>query len=141
MVQKTIDMKFMRYINLFEQVSHVPTTNCFVYNNSIIFAVPRNAISKAIGKKGVNVRRMNEILRRRIKIIAMPNSPQDMERFVIDLIDPAEISRVELQQDGNVIISGNRQNKAILIGRDRTREKELEDILKKFFEIQKLRII
>ena len=45
-----IDMQLMRYINLFSRTTRVPTTKCFVYNNQIVFAVPKAKVSVAIGR-------------------------------------------------------------------------------------------
>ena len=51
-----IDMQTMRYINLLSDVAKVKTTNCFVYNASVIFAVPVYAVQKAVGPAGRNVK-------------------------------------------------------------------------------------
>jgi NusA-like KH domain protein len=136
-----IDMKLMRYINLFERVARVSTTNCFVYNNVIIFAVPKELVSKAVGKDGANVRRLGETLRRKIKVIATarPEDDEGMKKFVSDVVSPIEFNKIEIK-DGQVVINAGRQSKAALIGRGRQREKELNDIMKSFFKVQKVRI-
>ena len=66
----TIDMQDMRHLNLFERITKIHTRFCFWYNEAIIFCVPRKFISRAIGENGKNVKRLNEILGKRIKIIA-----------------------------------------------------------------------
>lgn len=136
-----IDMQLMRYINLFEKISRVSTTKCFVYNNQIIFAVPKAKVSVAIGKGAVNVKKLNEILRRKIKIVAMP--PEDTHdgigKFIGSVIEPVEFHKIEVKEN-SVVISAGRQSKAALIGRNRIREKELSEVLKNFFHIAKLRI-
>jgi NusA-like KH domain protein len=137
----TIDMKHMRYINLFSKVSHVPTTKCFVYNGQIIFVVPKGKVSKAIGKEAANVKRLRDILRKKIRVVAMPNkeSRESVAKFVVDVVDPIEPSKVEVREN-SITISAGRQNKAALIGRNRVREKELFGVLKDYFNIGKLRI-
>jgi transcription antitermination factor NusA-like protein len=142
MAQQIIDMQFMRYMNLFEKISHVTTTTCFAYNNTIVFPVPGHLVMKAIGRNGENVKQLNVILRKRIKVIELPadDSLREMEKFVKALVEPIMFNKIELLPDNTLTISGNRQSNAALIGRDRTRERELEDILKKFFKISKLHI-
>ena len=54
-------------------------------------------------------------------------------------MNPIEFNKVEVKEN-SVTISAGRQSKAALIGRNRTREKELADVLKNFFHITKLRI-
>jgi N utilization substance protein A len=137
-----IDMQFMRYINLFSRISRISTTNCFVYNNQINFAVPYSKVSQAIGKDAVNVKKLREILRKKIKVIAMPenNNYGEIEKFIKSVIEPVELNKIEIK-DNIMTITAGRQSKAALIGRNRVREKELSDILKNYFHILKLRII
>ena len=136
---KTIDMQFMRYINLFERFSKVSTTDCFVYNNILFFAVPRLKVSQAIGNNGANIRNLQEILRRRVKIIEMPATNKGIRKFIEDLISPIEVNNIEVIGK-EVVISAAMQSRAMLIGRDRVREKELSEILNKSFGIEKVRI-
>ncbi len=134
-------MKLMRYINLFSKISHISTTKCFVYNGQIIFAVPKSNVSLAIGKNAVNVKKLRSILRKPIKVIAMPlvDSNEGIKIFVKDVVNPIEFNKIEINENSAIITAG-RQSKAALIGRNRIREKELSDVLKNFFKIEKLKI-
>lgn len=136
-----IDMQSMRYINLFEKVSKVSTTKVFMYNNQIIYAVPKDKVSTAIGKNAVNVKKLSDILRKKIKIVTMPaiDDNDGIGKFVAEVVAPVEFNKVEVN-DNSVVITAGRQSKAALIGRNRIREKELGDVLKNFFHIGKLRI-
>ena len=134
-------MQLMRYINLFSKTTGIQTTKVFVYNNQIIFAVPSSQVSVAIGRGAVNVKRLNEILRKKIKVVAMPvaDSDEGISKFVGDVVSPIEFSKIEVRDDA-VVITAGRQSKAALIGRGRQREKELADVLKNFFGITKFKI-
>ncbi len=140
-MNNTIDMQVMRYINLFEKVCRVSTTSCFVYNNTIIFAVPSSQVFRAVGKNGVNMKKLSEILRKKIKVVKKPEGIESIEEFVKEIVDPVDFNKIEVK-DGVVILTAGRQYKAALIGRNRVREQELEDILKKTFSnISKLKIL
>ena len=132
-----IDMQLMRYINLFARTTKVSTTKVFVYNNQIVFAVPRAKVSIAIGKGACNIKRMSETLRKKIRVVVMPavDDVEGIKKFVEDVVKPIEINGVELKS-GGIVVNGGRQSKAALIGRNRQREKELGDILKSFFGIR-----
>jgi len=136
-----IDMQMMRYINLFERTTKVSTTKVFSYNNQIVFCVPKSKVSLAIGRGACNIKRMSETLRKKIKVVVMPavDDEAGIKKFVEDVVAPIEIGGVELK-GGSIVVNGGRQSKAALIGRNRGREKELGDVLKKFFSISKLRI-
>jgi len=136
-----IDMQFMRYINLFAKTTRVQTTKVFVYNNQIVFAVPKDKVSIAIGKGAVNIKKLNEILRRKIKVVAIPaiDDNKEIEEFIKSVVAPVEFNGIEIKEN-SVVINAGRQSKAALIGRNRQREKELADVLKNFFGITKFRI-
>ena len=137
----TIDMQLMRYINLFSKTTGVQTTKVFVYNNQIVFAVPKAKVSEAIGRGAVNAKRLNEILRKKIKVVTMPavDDNEGIGKFVEETVAPIEFNKVEVRDD-SIVVTAGRQSKAALIGRGRQREKELADVLKNFFHITKLRI-
>ena len=136
-----IDMQLMRYINLFAKTTGVQTTKVFVYNNQIVFAVPKSKVSAAIGRGAINARKLNDILRKKIKVVAMPtvDSNDEIGKFVGEVVAPVEFNKIEVKED-SVVITAGRQSKASLIGRGRQREKELADVLKNFFRITKFRI-
>ena len=53
---KVLDMKLIRYANLFNKVTRIRTNHCFIYNNTIVFAVPRPLVAKAIGPDNQNLK-------------------------------------------------------------------------------------
>jgi NusA-like KH domain protein len=132
MVQ-TIDMQEMRYLNLFENLTGVSTRFCFRYNENIIFCVPNQLISRAVGEGGRNVRKLSEILGKRIRVIAAPRGIQDSNAFIKTLISPLTIKDFEIKD--NEIVVGGGKNKAALIGRNKRRFLEMQKIVKDFFEM------
>jgi len=138
-MSNTIDMKLMRYINLFSKISRVNTTNCFVYNNVIIFAVPRDKVSQAIGKRGANMKKVGEAFQKKVKVIPMPKGREEMKNFIENIVSPVGFNKIEIK-DNNVTISAGKLNKAALIGRGRAREKELGEILKRVFGVATVRV-
>lgn len=137
-----IDMQTMRYINLFSRISHVSTTHCFVYNGTIYFAVPSFKVSMAIGKDAAHVRKLREILGKKVKIVAMPEevTSETLGKFIAEVVEPVDFSRVELNGEGLILHAG-RQSKAALIGRNRMREKEMSELLKNYFHIMEFKIV
>ncbi|MEK6840532.1 MAG: hypothetical protein AABX79_01105 [Nanoarchaeota archaeon] len=127
----TIDMQDIRYLNLFERIMGVRTRFCFKYNEAIVFSVPRELVSKSIGENGRNIKRMSEILGKRIRVIAAPNGLQDAGMFIKATISPLTIRGFEITD--NEIIVGGGKNKAALIGRNKRRLLEMQKIVKDFF--------
>ncbi len=136
---KILDMKFMRYVNLFNKITGLRCNHCFEYNNSIIFAVPRKFIVKAIGANNKNLEKLNRLIGKKIKIIAIPNGNEDIEGFVTIITKPVRFRGIEIRND-EVIINAGPQSKASLIGRNKVRLSEMENILGQYFGIKKVLI-
>jgi transcription antitermination factor NusA-like protein len=84
---------------------------------------------------------LSGILRKKIRVIAMPLGDEDeaIGKFVEDIVSPIEFNKVEVKSDG-IVINAGKHSKAALIGRNRVREKELGGVLGDFFGVSKLRI-
>jgi len=136
---KTLDMQFIRYANLFNQITKIRTNHCFEYNNTIIFAVPRKFVLKAIGPNNSNLEKLNRITNKRIKIVAIPLGKEDIENFVSVIVKPVKFKGMEIK-DNEAIITAGLQNKAPLIGKGKARLEEMENILEQYFGIKKVRI-
>jgi len=130
-----IDMQLMRYINLLDNVAHVKTMKCFLYNNQVIFAVPKAFISKAIGPDARNVRFISQQIGKRVKIIQEAEGIHDAEKFIADIVSPISFNGINVE-NGIVTLDAGSQSKAALIGRQRRREEELKQIVKDRFNLE-----
>jgi len=130
-----IDMRTMRYLNLLDKVAHVKTSKCFVHNGSIFFAVNKNDVSRAIGPAAINVRRMQEKTGKNIRIIEEAENLKDIRMFIEDIVSPVRIKSAEIKDNAVIITAGNNQTKASLIGRNKRRLEELNDIIQNFFSM------
>ena len=130
-----INMQSMRYLNLLDKVARVKTTTCFTYNNTIFFAVHDGDVSKAIGLGAINIRKIQESLGKKVKIIREQNGIENVQRFVEDIIAPVRFKSMEIKDNCAIITAGNMQSKASLIGRNRRRFDELRKILHETFNL------
>lgn len=135
-----IDMKTMRYINLLDKISHVKTKKCFVHNNTVFFAVNKNEVSKAIGHGASNIKKMQESISSRIKIIRESEGIKDAKRFIEDIVAPIKIKAVDIENNCLIITAGNHQTRASLFGRNKKRFFELKKIVQDNFNLE-LRIV
>ena len=128
-----INMQDMRYLNLFEKVTRIRTRFCFKYNNMVMFAIPKGLIPKAMGEKGANLKRISEVIKKRIRIVANPRGIQDAESFIRSIVNPIEFNSLEVKEKELIITAGNTQNKAALFGRNKTRFADMKIIIKDYF--------
>lgn len=132
-------MQFIRYANIFNKVTRLNTNHCFEYNHTIIFVVPRNLVMRAIGQNSINLKRLSEFLGKKVKIVATPKGIEDIKNFVSIITYPIKFKNIEIR-DGEATISANIQSKASLIGKEKARLLEMEDILGQYFGIRKVRV-
>mgnify|MGYP001578613055 CR=1 FL=1 len=130
-------MRSIRYANLFYKVTHIHSTHCFEYNNAIVFAVPRVFVSRAIGENNKYLEILNNIIGKKIKIVAIPHGREDIENFVATITRPVRFKAIEIRGE-DAIISAGAQSKASLIGKNRSRLNEMENILGQYFGIKKV---
>ncbi len=129
---KTIDMRSIRYLNLFEKITKVRTKYCFSYNYEIIFVVPYHLLSKAIGEGGRNVKKLFEILGKKVKIVSAPGGDADAWQFITALVYPIKLRSLDLTPN-EMVINAGRQSKAMLIGRNKKRLEEMQEIVQEYF--------
>ena len=132
LVTGTISMQDMRYLNLFGRVTKISTRYVIKYNEKIIFCVPKSLISKAIGPEARNIKRIGEILGRRIKVIPTPTGIQHVREFIQAIVNPVEFKDLEIKEDEIILTAGSR-SKAALLGRNKRRLHEMQKIIKDFF--------
>ncbi len=131
-MSNTLDMKEIRYLNLFSKITHVNTRFCFNYNEILIFCVPKNRVYKAVGENGKNVKKISELLNKRIKILSIPKDENDAKEFIKNIVSPVQFKELEVTED-EIILNAGKTSKASLIGREKKRLKEMQKISQNFF--------
>lgn len=139
-MSKTLGMQFIQYMNFFDKYTGMRSQHCFSYNGAIIFVVQSKFVPRAIGRNGANIRILSSRLRKKIKIISSPDTINDIEKFVYSIVYPVKFKKIEIEGE-EASIHAAPQSKATLIGRNKSRLEELENILHEYFGIKKLKIV
>ncbi|MEK6846848.1 MAG: hypothetical protein AABY16_01630 [Nanoarchaeota archaeon] len=130
----TIDMQTMRYMNLLFRVAHVKAAKCFVYNNTIYFAVLPKLFSHALGPANRNVRIISDQLGKRIRIIRDTNDDASgVSKFIESIVSPVSFVSLEIKDGSFVLTAGSRERAATLIGRNKVRLEELSKVMESYF--------
>ena len=118
------------YINVFEDVTKT-TVKDVIKTSELLFIVKEGDIARAIGRNGINIRRLGRLFRKKIRVV---ECSKEAEKFVQNMIKPIE-SKV-YKEDKNVIIElKNSHEKAIIIGKNKRNLKELNKTVKKYFDV------
>ncbi len=128
----TINMQDMRYLNLFSRITRINTRHCIKYNGMLIFCVPGKLVMKAIGENARNIKKISEILGKKIRVIPNPRGIADIKQFIENIVRPVTFKDVEAKNN-EVILTAGSQSKAALIGRNKRRLLEMQKIISDYF--------
>ena len=131
------DSDSMKLIALFESMTGAKVRDC-IANEGLMFIVEENEMGKAIGRNGANIKRIENLLKKKIKLVEFSN---DILHFVKNMIYPIEALDIKLE-DGIVAIHGrDTATKAILIGRERQNINHLTAIVKRYFDVKEIKVV
>ncbi len=129
-----IDITLIGYITTFENITQTNVKDCFFNKNKqLVFIVKEEQGKKAVGKNGMNIRKLERLINKRIKIIEFSEKP---EEFAKNIIFPLKSPEIKLQDDILTIKTDSTQLKALLLGREKLNLKEIQDIVEKYFPVK-----
>ena len=133
-----LDIKTIQAINLFERVTRIKASYCFSYNDKLIFLIPYSDMKRI---KLDHIRFLNSKFNSRIKVIPSPceKNYSEIYRFVQALV-PYPFRGLILKDKELIFSVPTTRAKAVFFGKDKYRIKQLADILKKFFDIEKVSV-
>ena len=136
MIRIKYNIDVMKYISLFESMTGAKVKDCIV-NDTIVFIVHENEMGKAIGKQGSNIKRVENTLKKKIKLAEFDD---DVLQFIQNLIYPLRAKEIK-EKDGIVTIYGpDTKTRGMLIGRDRHNINSVKDIVKRYFDIKEIKV-
>ncbi|MCS7387061.1 MAG: NusA-like transcription termination signal-binding factor [archaeon GB-1867-005] len=134
----------MRYITLFESLTGAVTRDCIIDAklNRLIFIVKPGDMGLAIGKRGVNVKRLQKMLGKAIEVVEYAESPEDL---IKNSLSPARVRAVKISKSPNgrkiAYVTIEPQDKGIAIGREGKNIARARMIAKRYFDIDHVVIV
>ncbi len=125
-----IDLENLGYSTIFEKITRTHVRDSFPTEDAIYFIVNPGFLGKALGKGAENVRRLQQRLNKKIRIVEFSSSSQT---FVERLIYPLKVESIEERDDAIVIIESQKTTKGKIIGRGGSNLKILSEIVSRFF--------
>lgn len=137
MTKIILSPEHIQFISLFAKITRISARDCIIDDKSITFIVTHGNGSRAIGKQGVNAKRLENIFKKRIKIVELND---DLKSFIGNLCYPLKDFEIE-GEDGNITIIGkDTKTKALLIGRNSQNLQKLENTAKRYFKFNQIKV-
>ncbi len=134
----TLDTETIRLITLFENVTGAPVKDCLVdnENNTVYFIIDEGRAGVAIGKNGNNVKNVENLIKKNIKIFEFS---KDLSAFVKNLIPQVIQVKIRNENDKVVVeIKVEKKNRAVVIGRDGRNIKLYKELLQRNHHVDDL---
>ncbi|MBR9676672.1 NusA-like transcription termination signal-binding factor [Candidatus Woesearchaeota archaeon] len=133
------DGQILSAMKHFEKLTRTRLKDCFEDKfDKLVFIVMPGEILKAIGKKAVNVKKLEESLKRKIRIIEFAT---DIESFLKNTTFPTKISSIERLDDEIIeIVAVDSKSRGILIGRNAQNLRNIEAIIKRYYPLGELKV-
>ncbi len=93
-MERSIGFKERRYIEELRILTKATAIDCVIDDKfeRVIYIIKKGDMGLAIGKKGENIRRMQNVLGKRIEMVEYA---EEQEGFIANIFRPVEISRIE----------------------------------------------
>lgn len=131
------DSSLMKLITLFESMTGANVKDC-IANEKLIFIIEENEMGKAIGRNGVNIKRMEVLLKKKIKLAEYN---KDILQFIKNMIHPVELSDIKQENRIITIYGKDSSTRAMLVGRERQNINHLTDVVKRYFDIKEIKVM
>ncbi|MDP7115860.1 MAG: NusA-like transcription termination signal-binding factor [Candidatus Woesearchaeota archaeon] len=132
----------LKLIVLFESLTHSKVKDCIPEEKLITYIVEENEAGKAIGKNGINVKRLGNMAKKNIRIIEYSS---DLKQYTKNVIYPLKVSGIEEEEvEGKKIVTLtpiDSKTRGYLIGRAAENLRGYEALIKRYFEIDELKVV
>ena len=137
MLKVKFDISLMKLITFFEAITRSRAKDCVETDEKVLFIVEPGQLGKALGKKAVNLGRLETKLKKKVKIAEFN---EDRVQFLKNLVWPVEVQEVMIEEDVITLIGKDTKAKGLLIGKNGKNLRYYEDVLKRYFPIQEIKV-
>ena len=125
-----LDQEVLGLSSLMERLTGARVKDCFRDDHeTVYFIVAPGELGKAVGKGGIHVKRVQQELGKKIRIIEFsPSVPE----FIRNIIYPLQVEKI-IEEESILLQESNRRTKSLLIGRDGKNLKLINRAVRRFF--------
>lgn len=133
----------MRYISLFQDLTGAIVKDCIIdeESNRVIFLVRPGDMGIAIGKNGVNIKRLNRLIGRNIEVVEYAETIEDLARNALAPARVRGVKYIKTPMGKKVVyVSVEPQDKGIAIGRGGRNVNRARLILSRYYDVDAVMI-
>jgi N utilization substance protein A len=137
MMERNIGFKERRYIEELRILTKATALDCIIDERfeRIIYIIQKGDMGLAIGKKGENIRRMQNVLGKRIEMVEYAD---EQNAFIANIFRPVEITKVEKDPvTGSLLVSLHKKSDlGTAIGKKGANIEKARLLMRKFWGVE-----
>jgi N utilization substance protein A len=131
------DATSMKIMSSFEMITRSRIKDLIINEDLLLFIVKAGEIGKAVGPKGTNVRKLERIFKKKIKIVEFASEPVT---FIKNLVYPLKVTDVVEDEGIYTITPVDSKTRSILIGKNACNLRFNESVAQRYFPIKELKV-
>lgn len=128
----------IEFINLFERVTKARVKDCLIEDGKVIFIVEEGQVRKSLGKDNINLEKIKRLTRKEIQVIGFSSN---LVKFINNLLYPVRADNISVEDKVVLISSKDPRTKGKIFGRSKERLKWINDVVKKYFDIEEVKVV
>jgi len=134
MTRVKLDQETMGISSIMERITRAKVIDCFKDddNTTLYFVVAPGEMGRALGKGGSNVKKAEQELGKKVRVIEYNDS---IETFVKNIIAPLRVQEIVLEGDIVYLKDSNKKTKSLLIGRESRNLNLISRAVRRFFNV------
>ena len=134
------DAQTLQLIALFERITKAKIKDSFYdpVQKRQLFVVQKGNLWKALGPKSINVKKLQEKLNRKIKIVEFDS---EKHKFIKNLVFPLKITDVREENGVITLVCDDIKTRGLLIGRNAANLRNLEENVQRYYTIKEIKVV
>lgn len=133
----------LRLMSLFQSITSVTARDCVVDDkmDRVIFIVNKGQMGLAIGKGGMTIRQLQNVVTRKVELVEYSDDASD---FVRNILNPQMVNEVKITQrtDGSkqAVVLVDAKRKGVVVGKEGRNAEKARLLAKRYFQISNVLI-
>jgi transcription termination/antitermination protein NusA len=133
----------LRLMSLFQSITSVTARDCVVDDKMerVIFIVNKGQMGLAIGKGGMTIRQLQNVVTRKVELVEYSDDASD---FVRNILNPQMVNEVKITQrtDGSkqAVVLVDAKRKGVVVGKEGRNAEKARLLAKRYFQISNVLI-
>ncbi|NQU78584.1 NusA-like transcription termination signal-binding factor [Candidatus Woesearchaeota archaeon] len=134
------DEDTMQKMSLFESITKSKLKDFFddPIQARLVFIVQAGQLWKALGKGSVNVKKLENAFKRKIKIVEFSD---DLVTFIKNMAHPLKVFNVTQEDKIVTIQHEDMQTKGLLIGKNARNLRNMETNIRRYFDVEEIKVV